>query len=675
MAEDSGAILRHISSLKEMLDKVNEEIEQNIQKTREIESEIVKHSETEKDCLVRESELMKGVSVAEFELDGLMQVAAAGTDSLKVMEGNVEFQKATLNEIRKRFSDKMERFIAESKGFQANMRGDSNEDLLLLLKEKDSLENESENLRMKINTIQSSSNEYIAEILQEVAEKKCWSCGQAFSSNTELCSHLHAVERYLIDGKVPWEDDVYLKPFMEDDSLLHSLSIDDDDDEDEDNCGMPMERGQCSAGNGVFAELPGNKLSTITERNGSDISPQFHHEMNDSHLKVARASVNAKAIKTFDDNYFGSYSSFGIHREMLSDKVRTDAYRDAILGNPSLLSGATVLDVGCGTGILSAAVDMLPIYSLFAAKAGASRVVAVDGSAKMASVATQVGHSPPWCSLQKKNGLLYDENVEAEQKQGSAQVISVVHTKAEELNEKIQVPQNGFDVLVSEWMGYCLLYESMLSSVLYARDHFLKPGGAILPDTATILGAGFGKGGTSLPFWENVYGFNMSCIGKEVTSTSARFPVVDVLASQDIVTETAVLHSFDLASMKESEMDFTASFELRLSESSATVPGVTWCYGIVLWFDTGFTNRFCKEKPVVLSTSPFSAPTHWSQTIFTFEDPIAMAKEESTLGSSASAGTDECPATMLRCRISIVRASEHRSIDISVETTAISSDI
>jgi len=60
--------------------------------------------------------------------------------------------------------------------------------------------------------------------------------------------------------------------------------------------------------------------------------------------------------------------------------VRTDAYRDALLGNPSLLSGAAVLDVGCGTGILS----------LFAAKAGASRVVAVDGSAKMASVATQV---------------------------------------------------------------------------------------------------------------------------------------------------------------------------------------------------------------------------------------------------------------------------------------------
>ncbi|XP_062199744.1 probable protein arginine N-methyltransferase 3 [Phragmites australis] len=505
-------------------------------------------------------------------------------------------------------------------------------------------------------------------VRSKVAENKCWSCGQAFSTSNELCSHLHALETYKIEGKVPWEDDAYLKPFMEDDSLLHSLSVDSDEDED---CGVPMEKGQCSSWNGVLAEPRENNLSTVTEGNGSDISARFEQEctigstkeegtgslaleQNDTQLKIAHASVTAKAIKSVDDNYFGSYSSFGIHREMLGDKVRTDAYRDALLGNPSLMNGATVLDVGCGTGILS----------LFAAKAGASRVVAVDGSAKMASVATQVA---------KNNCLLYNENMEVKQKRGP-QVISVVHTKAEELNQKVQVPPNGFDVLVSEWMGYCLLYESMLSSVLYARDHFLKPGGAILPDTATILGAGFGKGGTSLPFWENVYGFDMSCIGKEVTSNSVRFPVVDVVDSQDIVTETAVLHSFDLATMKENEMDFTASFELRLSESGTVVPGVTWCYGIVLWFDMGFTDRFCKEKPVILSTSPFSTPTHWSQTIFTFEEPIVMAKEESLLGSSASVGTDECPAVVIKSRISIVRASEHRSIDISIETTAISSD-
>ena len=33
-------------------------------------------------------------------------------------------------------------------------------------------------------------------------------------------------------------------------------------------------------------------------------------------------------------------------------QVRTEAYRDALLKNPSLMSGSVVMDVGCGTGIL-----------------------------------------------------------------------------------------------------------------------------------------------------------------------------------------------------------------------------------------------------------------------------------------------------------------------------------
>ena len=32
------------------------------------------------------------------------------------------------------------------------------------------------------------------------------------------------------------------------------------------------------------------------------------------------------------------------------------------------------------------------------------------------------------------------------------------------------------DIIVSEWMGYCLLYETMLPSVIYARDKYLRKG-------------------------------------------------------------------------------------------------------------------------------------------------------------------------------------------------------
>ncbi len=50
--------------------------------------------------------------------------------------------------------------------------------------------------------------------------------------------------------------------------------------------------------------------------------------------------------------------------------MRTQSYMEAILGNRSIFKDKVVLDVGCGTGILS----------MFAARAGARLVVAVDMS-------------------------------------------------------------------------------------------------------------------------------------------------------------------------------------------------------------------------------------------------------------------------------------------------------
>ena len=83
-------------------------------------------------------------------------------------------------------------------------------------------------------------------------------------------------------------------------------------------------------------------------------------------------------MRDSDDSYFNSYSYFEIHKDMLSDKTRTDAYRDALTKNPTLMNDANVIDVGCGTGILS----------MFAARDGGARnVVGVDGSYRIADVA------------------------------------------------------------------------------------------------------------------------------------------------------------------------------------------------------------------------------------------------------------------------------------------------
>ncbi|XP_027342368.1 probable protein arginine N-methyltransferase 3 [Abrus precatorius] len=550
-------------------------------------------------------------------------------------------------------------------------------------------------IRKALNLDFYASFKIINFIRSQVAERRCWSCGLTCQSNNDLQNHLHDVTNFNDIKKALWDDDRYLKPFMQDDSLLYSFGECGEEGEDEqitpmdedllrdlmiteetfrDDQSVAIKVGvnggeydacrrmeTASASNDCLNwASPSNKeLSNGKDSSGnvscSDRDPEEGYSMAYSQNHIA------KHIMKVNENYFGSYSSFGIHREMLSDKARMDAYGQAILKNPSLINGAVVMDVGCGTGILS----------LFAAKAGASRVIAVEASAKMAAVASQVA---------KDNGLWLSKGqngVNALQKG----VVEVVHGMVEEIDKTAELQPHSVDVLLSEWMGYCLLYESMLGSVLFARERWLKPGGAILPDTATIFVAGFGKGATSLSFWENVCDFDMSCIGKELVIDAARIPIVDIVDSQDLVTSSAILQTFDLATMKPNEVDFTATATLQLkptasdkNEMRLNSKTCCWCHGVVLWFETGFTSRFCRETPVVLSTSPYTPRTHWSQTILTFREPIAMGSGKENGGKLEAIGTDVYPAVKIDLRVSIVRSTEHRSIDISLEAAGVDPD-
>eukprot|EP01127_Copromyxa_protea_P020002 TRINITY_DN6607_c0_g1_i1.p1 TRINITY_DN6607_c0_g1~~TRINITY_DN6607_c0_g1_i1.p1 ORF type:complete len:528 (-),score=100.79 TRINITY_DN6607_c0_g1_i1:11-1465(-) len=149
-----------------------------------------------------------------------------------------------------------------------------------------------------------------------------------------------------------------------------------------------------------------------------------------------------------DHVYFGSYEFMQIHWEMLSDYKRCGAYYQAMMDFNQDVRGKVVLDVGCGTGILS----------IYAAMAGAKKVYAVDAS----GIVTQAKQ------MIKKNG--YQD------------VIEIINGKIEE----ITLPVDSVDAIVSEWMGYFLFCESMVEAVLFARDKWLKPDGKLFPCEANL---------------------------------------------------------------------------------------------------------------------------------------------------------------------------------------------
>merc|ERR1711981_796784 len=100
------------------------------------------------------------------------------------------------------------------------------------------------------------------------------------------------------------------------------------------------------------------------------MSPSKVVENGNGAIKDKKIEDLSSEEMTSKDYYFDSYAHFGIHEEMLKDEVRTLTYRDSMYHNKHLFKNKIVLDVGCGTGILS----------MFAVKAGAKHVYGVDMS-------------------------------------------------------------------------------------------------------------------------------------------------------------------------------------------------------------------------------------------------------------------------------------------------------
>jgi len=289
--------------------------------------------------------------------------------------------------------------------------------------------------------------------------------------------------------------------------------------------------------------------------------------------KVQNAEMTSK------DYYFDSYAHFGIHEEMLKDEIRTLTYRNSMYHNRHLFKDKVVLDVGCGTGILS----------MFAAKAGAKKVIGVDCS-------NIVDHAK---TIVKANGLDH--------------IVEIIKGKMEE----ITLPVEKVDIIISEWMGYCLFYESMLDTVLYARDKYLVKDGMLFPDRATLFITAIEDQqykDSKINWWDDVYGFDMSCI----RDVAVNEPLVDVVDAKQVVTNGCLLKEVDLATVTKEDLAFSAPFSLRCRRSD-------YVQAFVTYFNIEFTK--C-HKRVGFSTAPEARYTHWKQTVFYTMDHLTVKSGE-----------------------------------------------
>ncbi|KAI0156434.1 S-adenosyl-L-methionine-dependent methyltransferase [Xylariaceae sp. FL1272] len=409
-----------------------------------------------------------------------------------------------------------------------------------------------------------------------------------------------------------FEDDAYLKPVLDDDAFIMNLFDLPEVTEDagvagdsENNAALVHSlikrnrelEDEISRMATQFDTFRATVSETLDERWG------VKDDIKDDPMTVPSTSAQAKASENDDKKedesqyYWDSYSSVDIHETMLKDRVRTNAYRDFIYQNKHLFTGKTVLDIGCGSGILS----------MFCARAGAARVIAVDAS----NIITRAR-----------------ENIF---RAGLQETITTLHGKMEE----VTLPVDKVDIIVSEWMGYCLLYEAMLPSVIYARDKYLAPDGLMVPSHTNMWIAPVSDSNYvsehGPAYWADVYGFDMTAMAKGIYDEAR----VDHWPKDTVCGSAAAFCMLDLYTVKVEDLSFTAAWNCKFTGDVDSVDG------FLIWFDTFFSpepptadHKFLThpvpddavadswivsakgeriQDRIAFTTGPYNTETHWKQ--------------------------------------------------------------
>mmetsp|Transcript_55294 Transcript_55294/g.103703 ORF Transcript_55294/g.103703 Transcript_55294/m.103703 type:complete len:369 (+) Transcript_55294:45-1151(+) len=317
------------------------------------------------------------------------------------------------------------------------------------------------------------------------------------------------------------------------------------------------------------------------------LSPEFQamlgglsgHTASFAKMLEKRTMPKEKAKGKDDEVYLESYAELGIHEDMLKDAVRVEAYQASIDHYSGKWQESTIVDVGAGTGLLS----------VMCARS-ARKVIAIEAS-RLVHFLRQVAEA----------------NVP-----GKVEVHECLAERVK-LDDKV-------DVIISEWMGYCLLFENMLPSVLSVRDRYLKHDGLMLPSKCRLMVAPIQDSWREerLGFWKSVRGIDMSALVPLATATFCSEPQHRLVDAASILAEASEVLSLDLHKVHSKDLErFEAQVEFILPAGSRVD-------GMATWFECEFGDLGWR-----LSTSPLKPPTHWKQTAFYFRSPVECSGEGS----------------------------------------------
>lgn len=271
---------------------------------------------------------------------------------------------------------------------------------------------------------------------------------------------------------------------------------------------------------------------------------------------------------------------------LLKDEFFFLTYRDAIIQNKELFNGKTVLDIGCGCAI----------FSMFAAQAGASRVIGVD----------------PFEIIEDAKKIICDNQL--------ADVITLVKGKIEEIDLPHSIDK--VDIIISGWMGFSLFHESTLDDVLFARDKWLKPDGFLFPDRCSLFICGIEDKSykEEIVDWysKDVFGFDLSTVRKAALSE----PHISIVDSKRVITTHAQLAEVDMYTYPRKDLHIKVDFQLFCRRND-------YIHALATFFTVEFSKT---PKKLSLSTSPQNKVTHWKQTIFYLDDYLVVKSREFVTG-------------------------------------------